>query len=150
MASLVQLWTNKHLIALGITDFNDPENSFDMDLLYEMVAHELMKWQMAAQISKKGTYVENIQTSATLQGDPLFEDVVNPLLEHIQIHSRITLKLKEALVATRQAQLAAGNNIADPNIKTSNLAQKARDLMKQRLQAQKDKDIKDATFEVKE
>jgi hypothetical protein len=105
---------------------------------------------MTAEVSRKGGFVENTMVGATLQGDLLFEDIVNPLLEHIQVHSRIALKLKEALVATRQAQLAAGNNIADPNIKTSNLAQKARDLMKQRLQAQKDKDIKDATFEVKE
>ncbi len=146
---LIQIWVNKHLDALGINDYTDPENSFDMDIIYELAGHELLKWRMGLHLSDKGNLVEERITSYSMEGEPIFEEICSPLLEHLETQSKICLKLKEALVATRKSQLEAGKELADPNIKTSNLANRARELVRIRQQQQKDNNIKDADFNVK-
>ena len=138
--SLVQLWVNKHLISLGIDDFASPEFSFDMDILYEMASHELIKWRLAGHLSQEGNLMEERQVSASPQGDPIFAKVMTPLLEEMDRHTRITLKLREALLATRKVQAQAGRDLVDPSKKGADLMDKVRKLVKSRREHIKDAD----------
>jgi hypothetical protein len=147
--SLVQIWVNKHLTALGIEDFDSPENSFDLDLLYELAGHELLKWKAAQHLAHSGRIVEERQVAAGLQGDQIFGEVMSPALEAIDIQSKITMKLREALLATRKAQIQAGKDMGDPSRKTAELARKAKEKAQSRLKIQRE-NIEDAEFEVKE
>jgi hypothetical protein len=142
---LIQMWVNKHLIALSIIDPYDPENSFDMDIIYEIAAHELLKYRASLHLSEKGQLIEEKQVGGTPTGDQIFQDVLNPILELLQYHSRVSTKLRESLVATREAQINAGKQLADPNERSSAVVNKARNLLKERL----NKNIKDAEFEIK-
>jgi len=143
---LIQMWVNKHLQALSIIDPYDPENSFDMDIVYEIAAHELLKYRASLHLSEKGALIEEKQVGGTPTGDQIFQDILSPILEALQYHSRVSSKLRESLVATREAQINAGRQLADPNERSNAILNKAREVLKKRL---KDKDIKDADFEVK-
>jgi len=146
-AGIVQTWVNKHLINLGIEDFTAPENSFDMDILYELAAHELIKWKAAHHLSRAGKLIEDRQVAANMQGDAIFAEVVSPALEILDIHNKITMKLRDALLATRKAQIQAGRDMSDPSKKAAELAELARKKAMERLgRAEK---IKDAEFQVK-
>ena len=137
------------MTSLGIEDFDSPENSFDLDLLYELAGHELIKWKAAQHLSHKGRIVEERQVAAGLQGDQIFGEVMSPAIEAIDIQNKITMKLREALLATRKAQIQAGKDMGDPSRKTAELARKAKDKAQDRLRAQRE-NIQDADFEVKE
>jgi hypothetical protein len=144
---IVQTWVNKHLISLGIDDVNSPENSFDMDILYELAANELIKWKAAQHISQRGQLIEEKQVSASMQGDAIFGDVLSPAVELLEVHTKITMKLRDALLATRKAQIQAGQDMSDPSKKASDLAETARRKAMERLGKTK---VKDADFEVKD
>lgn len=143
---LIQMWVNKHLQALSIIDPYDPENSFDMDIVYEIAAHELLKYRASLHLSEKGALIEEKQVGGTPTGDQIFQDILSPILEALQYHSRVSAKLRESLVATREAQINAGKQLADPNERSNAVVNKAREVLKKRLQ---DRNIKDANFEVK-
>ena len=147
--SMVQVWVNKHLIALGIKDVNEPQNSFDLDMLYEIAATELIRWRAAAHLSLNPPVVVESQIAATVQGDPIYGETISPALEIIELNTRLANRLKEALVATRKSQLEAGREMGDPSKKTSELVAKARKKAQQRLSLSRE-DIKDAEFQVKE
>ena len=145
---IIQTWVNKHLISLGIDDVYAPENSFDMDILYELAANELIKWKAAQHISDRGQVIEEKQVSATMQGDAIFGDVLSPAVELLEVHTKITMKLRDALLATRKAQIQAGKDMTDPSKKAADLAEAARKKAMERLgRAEK---IKDAEFEVQD
>jgi hypothetical protein len=146
-SAIVQMWVNKHLLALGIEDFASPENSFDIDMLYELAAHELIKWKAAQHLSQKGKLVEERQVAANIQGDAIFAEVISPALEILDVHNKITMKLRDALLATRKAQIQAGKDMADPSKKAADLAERARIKALSRLG--KGEKIQDADFEVK-
>jgi hypothetical protein len=141
--NLTQLWVNKHLIGLGIDDYDNPEYSFDMDILYEMAAHELIKWRLASHLSESGALVSEQQVSGTPTGEPIFAEVISPILQELDRHSRITMKLRDALLATRKAQAQAGKEMSDPTQKSSELVRKFRE-----IQRRKREKIKDIEFDV--
>lgn len=146
-ASLVQTWVNRHLMALGIDDYADPANSFDMDMLYELAANELIKWKASQHLSRAGSIITERQVAANTQGDAIFAEVISPALEVIDVHTKITMKLRDALLATRKAQIQAGKDMGDPSKKAAELAEKARKKAMDRLG--KGEQIKDAEYDVK-
>ena len=146
---IVQMWVNKHLTALGIDNFDAPESSFDLDLLYELAGHELIKWRAAQHLSKKGTIIDERQIAMSLQGDQIFGEVMSPALEALDIQSKITMKLRDALLATRKAQIQAGRDMGDHSKKSADLAKRAREKALERLGINQES-IKDGEYEVKE
>ena len=147
-AGIVQTWVNKHLMSLGIDDFAAPENSFDIDLLYELAAHELIKWKAAHHLSKKGNIIDDRQVAANMQGDAIFAEVISPALEILDTHNRITMKIRDSLLATRKSQIQAGRDMGDPSKKAADLAGKARAKALERLG--RGERIQDAEFDVKD
>lgn len=147
---IVQTWVNKHLVALGIEDYMAPENSFDMDILYELAANELIKWKAAHHLSDRGRVIEEKQVAANMQGDAIFAEVLSPAVELLEVHTKITMKLRDALLATRKAQIQAGKDMGDPSKKAANLAESARAKAMERLGKQQKEEVKDADFTVGE
>lgn len=131
-STLVQLWVNKHLEALGIDDYDSPEYSFDMDILYELAAHELIRWRLAGHLSEEGSLIEEVHVGDTDSGEPLFEKVINPILDELQKHTKIALRLKEALLATRQAKSSAGKVSSDPTKKAAELMKRIYNMLEQK------------------
>lgn len=146
---IVQTWVNKHLMSLGIDDHLAPENSFDMDILYELAANELIKWKAAQHLSDRGRVIEEKQVAANMQGDAIFAEVLSPAVELLEVHTKITMKLRDALLATRKAQIQAGKDMGDPSKKAAELAESARKKAMERLGRQMEK-IEDAEYDVKE
>lgn len=146
---LIQTWVNKHLVALGIEEHMSPDNSFDMDILYELAANELIKWKAAHHIAKKGELIEERQVNVTPDGTSIFSEVLSPAVDLFETHSKITIKLREALLATRKAQIQAGKDMGDPSKKASTLAENARKKALARL-GKANEEITDADYEVKE
>lgn len=149
-ATIVATWVSKHLKFLGIEDINDPIHSFDMDMLYELAGQELLRWRCSVHLSDDPALISNVQVGGTVHGEPIFSDVINPVLDIMEKAGKNIAKLREALVATRAAQITAGQDILDPTEKSSQLRKQANELVKRRLQAKKDQEqLKDAEFEVK-
>lgn len=146
--SIVVLWVNKHLRALGIENPDDPAHSFDMDMLYELAGQELIRWRCSVHLSKIPNLVTTQQVSATMQGEPIFADVINPVLDVMERAGRTISKIREALVATRESQLKAGQISTDPTQRAAELREAAEKLAKARRLAQET--VKDANFTIKD
>lgn len=145
-SSIVTMWINKHLKALGIENPDDPVHSFDMDMLYELAGQELIRWRCSVHLSDNPRLVSNQQVGATQQGEPIFADVINPVLDVMERAGKNIAKLREALVATRQAQVKAGQVTTDPTQRAAELREKATKLAKERLKNQEK--IKDAEYKI--
>jgi len=144
--SIVTMWINKHLKALGIENPDDPVHSFDMDMLYELAGQELIRWRCSVHLSDNPRLVSNQQVGATQQGEPIFADVINPVLDVMERAGKNIAKIREALVATRQAQVKAGQVTTDPTQRAAELREKATKLAKERLKNQEK--IKDAEVKI--
>ena len=152
LQGLVQVWVNKHLNTMGIEDYTLPEYSYDMDMLYELAGQELIRWMAAQQLANKGTLVEERKIGATISGDELFGEVVSPLIEVIDTQSKIIMKIRDALLGTRKAQIQAGRDAGDSSRKSTELAAKARETVNSRLRTLREgeENVKDADFDIKE
>ncbi|RMH18642.1 MAG: hypothetical protein D6698_06835 [Gammaproteobacteria bacterium] len=138
---LIQMWVTKHLEALGIDDWSDPEYSFDMDLLYQLAAFELINWRAANHLSKEGDLISEKITGYSHQGDAVFAEVISPALDIIERNSKLIMKIKESLLATREAKVKANKAERTPASEASENVGKARKLAEER--------IKDADYEVR-
>ena len=149
--TIVATWVSKHLKALGIEDINDPMHSFDMDMLYELAGQELIRWRCSVHLSDTPDLVTNQQVGGTMHGEQLFADIINPVLEVMEKAGRNIAKIREALVATRAAQITAGQDILDPTQKASDLKRRAHELAARRRERRITPElVKDAEYEVKE
>jgi len=146
--SLVVTWINKHLKSLGIEDPDDPVHSFDMDMLYELAGQELIRWRCSVHLSDDPRLVSNQQVGATQQGEPIFADVINPVLDVMDRAGRNIAKIREALVATREAQMKAGQVSTDPTQRAAELREKANKMLASRRKEQEV--VREAEFKVKE
>lgn len=146
--AMITMWLNKHLKALGIEDPSDPIHSFDMDMLYELAGQELIRWRCSVHLSDDPRLVSNQQVGATQQGEPIFADVINPVLDVMERSGKNISKIREALVATREAQIKAGQLASDPTERASELKKKASELIEKRRRAKEQ--TKDAEFKVKD
>lgn len=144
-SSIITIWINKHLKALGIENPEDPVHSFDMDLLYELAGQELIRWRCGIHLSDDPRLVSNQQVGATQQGEPIFADVINPVLDVLERSGRNIFKIREALVATREAQVRAGQMATDPTQRSAELREKALNMAKKRRQEEK---VKDADYKI--
>tara|TARA_R110002074_G_scaffold402324_1_gene607013 strand:+ start:48300 stop:49133 length:834 start_codon:yes stop_codon:yes gene_type:complete len=144
--AMVTMWLNKHLKALGIEDPNDPIHSFDMDMLYELAGQELIRWRCSVHLSDDPRLVSNQQVGATQQGEPIFGDVINPVLDVMERAGKNISKIREALVATREAQIKAGQLASDPTERAAELKKKANDFIEKRRKA--NEKLKDAEFKI--
>ena len=147
-SSIVILWITKHLKSLGIDNPDDPIHSFDMDMLYELAGQELIRHRCSIHLSKDPRLVTNQQIGATQQGEPIFGDVINPVLDVMERAGKNISKIREALVATREAQIKAGQSAIDPTQKAADLRQKANKIIEARRKPKED--IKEANFKVKD
>jgi len=150
-AGMVNNWITKHLKSLGIEDPDDPIHSFDMDMLYEMATQELIKWRCSVHLSDDPRLVSNQQVGATNQGEPIFADVINPVLDVMERAGKNIAKIREALVATREAQIKAGQVAVDPSQRAAEQREKAAKIVAERLaEARGTKEvIKDAEVKIK-
>lgn len=146
--NMIVIWVNKHLKALGIEDVFSPESSFDMDLLYELAGQELIRWRCGVHLSDDPSLVTRELVNSTVTGVDIFSDVINPVLDVLERAGRNINKIREALVATREAQVKAGQEAKDPSQKAAELRQKALEVLKQKREylsrLQSPEHIKDA------
>lgn len=148
---LVSYWVNKHLKALNIVDIDNPENSFDMDMLYELATQELLRYRCGAYLSKNPEIVENKMVGESFNGTPIFADVMNPVMEAMEKAGRNISKIRDALLATRKAQVTAGQIILDTTERSAQLRERAKQLSKSRLSKDiDDNSIKEADFKIKD
>lgn len=143
--TIATLQVTKHLQALNIENVDDPTHSFDVDILCEMAGLELLRWRCGVELSKSPKLIITQMVGATLEGEPLYQEVPAPIIDVFERTSRHILKLREALVATRKAQLEAGQDVGDVSSRAAELRQKAEDSKKKRLES-----LKPADFKVKD
>jgi hypothetical protein len=147
--SIVYMWVNKHLNALGIENIDAPENSFDMDMLYELAGQELIRWRCGSYMAKNPNIVEAKMVGESFQGTPLFADIMNPVIEAMERAGKNVAKIRDALLATRKAQITAGQVAIDATQKAAELRKKAAEINKMRRQLNSEK-IRDADFTIKD
>lgn len=147
--SIVYMWVNKHLHALGIENVDSPENSFDMDMLYELAGQELIRWRCGAYMSKNPDIVENKLIAETIQGTPIFADVMNPVIDAMERAGKNVAKIRDALLATRKAQITAGQVAIDATQKAAELRKKAAEINKMRRELNSGL-LKPAQFTIKD
>jgi len=147
--SIVYMWVNKHLHALGIENIDAPENSFDMDMLYELAGQELIRWRCGAYMAKTPNIVESKLVGESIQGTPLFADVMNPVIEAMERAGKNVAKIRDALLATRKAQITAGQVAIDATQKAAELRRKAAEINNMRRQLNQGM-IKQAEYTIKD
>ena len=143
------LHVKKHLAALGIDNIDDSTHSFDMDMLFELAGLELIRWRCGAELSKNPNLMYSQPAFATQDGDVEYQDIVHPIIEVLDKTGKHISKLREALVATRKAQLEAGQVVQDVSQRAAELRAQAEKLRKQRME-KINNSTKDADFTVKE
>lgn len=146
-SSILYMWVNKHLRALGIEDVESPENSFDMDMLYELAGQELIRWRCGAYMAKTPNLVENKLIGESFNGTPIFADVLNPVLEAMERAGKNVAKIRDALLATRKAQITAGQVAVDATQKAAELRRKAAEINKMRRELNLGR-IKEADYKI--
>ncbi len=147
--SIAYVWVNKHLRALGIEDVDAPENSFDMDMLYELAGQELIRWRCGAYLAKQPDMVESKMIGESFHGTPIFADILNPVLDAMERAGKQIAKIRDALLATRKAQITAGQVAIDATQKAAELRRKAAEINKMRRELNSGV-LKDAEFTVKD
>lgn len=135
--TIIDQWLNKHLPALGIEDPDAPEHSFDMDLIHELAGQALIQWRCSCHLSETSAMMEEKQTSGGQMNDPIYETVIHPALEVMERSGRNMSKLREALVATREAQLKAGRDSMDGSVTAAAAKEKAKLAVKEARERQK-------------
>ena len=130
--AMITIWVSKHLKALGIEDVTDPMNSFDMDLLYELAGQELIRWRCGVHLSDDPSLVSRELTNVTITGHEIFTDIINPVLDVMERAGKNIQKIRDALVATREAQIKAGQENKDPSQHAAALRIKAAEILKQK------------------
>jgi hypothetical protein len=130
--SITYMWVNKHLRALGIDNVDAAENSFDMDMLYELAGQELIRWRCGSYMANTPSLVENKMIGESFSGTPIFADVLNPVLEAMERAGKNVAKIRDALLATRKAQINAGQVAVDATQKAAELRKKAAEINKAR------------------
>lgn len=143
--TIATLHVTKHLQSLGIEDVNDPSHSFDMDMLCEIAGLELLRWRCGAELSKDGRLIIDQAVGGTMDGDIIYQQVVNPIIDVLDRTGKHISKLREGLIATRKAQAEAGHVVHDVSQKASDLRAKADAARRKRLEK-----IKEAEFTVKD
>lgn len=147
--TIIAIWVTKHLRSLGIDDLDDPSHSFDMDMLYELAGQELIRWRCGVHLSDDPSLVENKLVGYSVNGDAIFADVINPVLDVMERAGRNIAKIREALVATRKTQMEIGQTMADPTQKAADLRERAKKIAAARKLTMQEV-IKDADYKVKD
>lgn len=153
--TIIVTWVTKHLKALGIEDIDDPAHSFDMDMLYELAGQELIRWRCSVHLSDDPRLVSNKMVGGTMHGEPIFADVINPVLQVMESAGKNISAIRNALVATRESQLKAGQIASDPTQRAAELREAAhkiaaarrQELETRRINSEK---IVEADFKVKD
>jgi hypothetical protein len=153
--TIIVTWVTKHLKALGIEDIDDPAHSFDMDMLYELAGQELIRWRCSVHLSDDPRLVSNKMVGGTMHGEPIFADVINPVLQVMESAGKNISSIRNALVATRESQLKAGQSSTDPTQLSAERRETAhkiamgrrKELEERRAKSEK---LIDADFEVKD
>lgn len=122
----------KHLQSLGIDDITDPAHSFDLDMLCEMAGLEMIRRRCGHQLAKKPQLTVMQVVNVTEDGEEIYREEVNPIYEVFEKSTKQINKLRDALVATRKAQIEAGKNLTDSTQKASDMRERANELIKQR------------------
>ncbi len=153
--TIIVTWVTKHLKALGIEDIDDPAHSFDMDMLYELAGQELIRWRCSVHLSDDPRLVSTKMVGGTMHGEPIFADVINPVLQVMESAGKNISAIRNALVATRESQLKAGQSSTDPTQLSAERREAAQKIAMARRKELENRRIKsetlvDADFEVKD
>jgi len=125
---------------LGL-DPGDPSSAEQMELIYELAAHELLRTRVAYYLAENPQLFSREVVGYSQQGVPIFDVKINPALLATERLSKLVAKLREQLLATPKAQAQAGKALADPSTKAAELRKRLADLAKRRR-------ITDAEFDV--
>lgn len=138
--TIIDQWINKHLPALGIEDPDAPEHSFDMDLIHELAGQALIQWRCSALLSEDQAMMEERQVSGGEMNDKIFQVVINPALEIMERAGRNIGKIRDALVATREAQIKAGKDASDGSQKAASAKDRIKNALK--ITAERNKEMR--------
>lgn len=141
--TIASIQVSKHLSALNIENVDDPSHSFDVDMLCELAGLELLRWRCGVELAKNPKLIITEMVGATLEGEAIYMDKPAPIIDVMERTSKHIAKLRDALVATRKAQLEAGQDISDVSQRAADLRQKAEEAKKKRLEQ-----IKPAEYKV--
>lgn len=134
-------WISKHIEALGIEDPNSPEHSFDMDMLFELAGQELIRWRCSVHLSEKPELIEEKQVGSSVTGDPIYAEVINPVLDVMEKAGYNVRKLRESLLATRAAKLKLTQTTNDSSNSQSEVKKRVEDILrKKKLSTNKTED----------
>lgn len=139
---LIQMWSAKFIQALGI-DMDDPEYAIDMDMVYELAGLELIRNRAACKLSDEPDIFKRDITAFSPQGAPIYDDKPNMALLILERYGKRVDKLREQLIATRQAQAKIGKISGDSSVKAARLAARAKKIIEKRMSGGS---IEDADF----
>lgn len=129
---LIQMWSAKFIKALGI-DMDDPEYAIDMDMVYELAGLELIRNRAACKLSDEPDIFKRDITAFSPQGAPIYDDKPNMALLILERYGKRVDKLREQLIATRQAQAKIGKISGDSSVRAAKLAARARKIIEKRI-----------------
>jgi len=129
---LIQMWATKFINALGI-DMDDPEYAIDMDMVYELAGLELIRNRAACKLSDEPDIFKRDITAFSPQGEAIYDDKPNMALLILERYGKRVDKLREQLIATRQAQAKIGQVTGDSSVRAAKLAARAKKILEKRI-----------------
>lgn len=130
---LMEAWISKLAHSQGITDPSDPGQAEQMELIYEITGLELNRWRIAQHLSDNPEVIKREVSGYSNQGAPVYDLKINPGLASMERLSKMSLKIREHLLATPKAQAQVGKVSQDKATRASELAEQARKKALERL-----------------
>ena len=142
--ALIEQWVSMYFASLGI-DKEDPGNSIEVHMVYELAGLELLRRRAANELSRNSSLVKNMVVGYSPQGEPIYDDKPSQALLILERHSKIVNKLRESLLATPKSAAQAGQISSDVSTRTANILKKTRAIMAARKSGNS---IEDVNFQV--
>ena len=142
--ALIEQWVSMYFASLGL-DKEDPGNSIEVHMVYELAGLELLRRRAANELSKDSSLVKNMIVGYSPQGEPIYDDKPAQALLILERHSKIVNKLRESLLATPKSAAQAGQINSDVSTRTANILKKTRAIVAARKSGNS---IEDVNFQI--
>ena len=130
----VEIFQMKKLIAIHCAaldiDPSTPMGALEMLQVLEIARAEIIEYRASAALSDNPKLVRTSLISVEIDGTKIYEDRIVPEVELLERWFKVKTKLKTELLATRQAQAAAGKSYADKSKEAAELNAKLNEIEK--------------------
>lgn len=106
-------------------DTTTPSGKVDLSLILEIARSELIEFRIDCRLALNPDPVRSQVKTVSVTGDTYEEEIPKAELDILERWSRMKIKIRQELLATRRAQVQAGAQLMDASKKSADLMERA-------------------------